>query len=229
VWLEETAKGEFDATGRVVRLKGLTRDTTRRKQAAERQDMLIAELDHRVKNVLARVAVVAMHTRQSNRTIDEFVKALDGRLRSMAAAHALLSRSRWCGVGLTDLFRRQLAPYTTDANTVISGPDVMLTPAETQALAMVIHELVTNAAKYGALSSPDGNVSVTWDVPSADSKILTITWREVGGPPVAGPVQSSYGSTLVRDLIPHELDGVVDLTFPTEGACCKIAIPLERK
>ncbi len=226
VWLEETAKGEFDATGRLVRVKGLTRDITRRKRAEERQDLLIAELDHRVKNVLARVAVVAMHTRQSNRTIDEFVNALDGRLRSMAAAHALLSRSRWCGVGLTDLIRFQLAPYTNDANTLISGPDVMLTPAETQALAMVIHELVTNAAKYGALSSPDGKVSVSWDVAKADPATLTITWRELGGPPVAAPIQSSYGSCLVRDLIPHELDGAVDLTFPTEGACCKVTIPL---
>src|SRR5258705_1383485 len=130
-----------------------------RRQAEARQDLLIAELDHRVKNVLARVAVIAMHTRQSSMTIDEFVQALDGRIQSMSAAHSLLSQSRWGGVGLTDLIRRQLAPYTTDANTQIRGPEVMLTAAETQAVAMVIHELVTNAAKYGALSSSDGRVS----------------------------------------------------------------------
>jgi PAS domain S-box-containing protein len=229
VWLEETAKGEFDPAGRCVRLKGLTRDITRRKRAEERQDLLISELDHRVKNALARVAVVAMHTRQSNRTMDEFIKALDGRLRSMAAAHALLSQSRWCGVGLTDLIRRQLAPYTTDANTMISGPDVMLTPAETQALAMVIHELVTNAAKYGALSSPEGRVLVGWHLTGPGSGILTITWRELGGPAVAAPLNASYGSSLIRDLIRHELDGAVDLTFPAAGACCNIAIPLERR
>jgi PAS domain S-box-containing protein len=228
-WLEETARGVFDATGRLVCIKGLTRDITRRKRSEERQDLLIAELDHRVKNVLARVAVVAMHTRQSNRTMDDFVRALDGRIQSMAAAHALLSQSRWYGAGLTDLIRRQLAPYATDANTRISGPEVMLTAAETQALAMVIHELVTNAAKYGALSSPAGSVSVHWDLAGADSSILTIRWREIGGPPVAAPVQCSYGRSLIRDLIPHELDGAVDLTFPSEGACCKIAIPLERK
>jgi PAS domain S-box-containing protein len=228
VWLEETAKGEFDGAGRFVRLKGLTRDITRRKRAEERQDLLMAELDHRVKNALARVAVVAMHSRRGHRTVDEFVRALDGRLKSMAAAHALLSRSRWCGVGLTDLVRRQLAPYATDANVTISGPDVMLMPAETQAIAMVIHELVTNAAKYGALSSPDGRVSVSWDLGPV-SAILTIVWREHGGPPVAAPVRASYGSSLIRDLIPHELDGVVDLTFPAEGVCCKITIPLERR
>jgi PAS domain S-box-containing protein len=229
VWLEETAKGVFDATGRLVRIKGLTRDITRRKHAEERQDLLMAELDHRVKNVLARVAVVAMHTRQSNKTMDDFVKALDGRIQSMAAAHALLSRSRWSGVGLTDLIRRQLAPYTTDANTRISGPDVMLTAVETQALAMVIHELVTNAAKYGALSSPAGSVAVGWDLTGADSPILTITWRESDGPPVAVPVHGNYGSSLIRELIPHELDGTVDLSFRSDGACCKISIPLERK
>jgi two-component sensor histidine kinase len=105
----------------------------------------------------------------------------------------------------------------------------MLTPAETQALAMVIHELVTNAAKYGALSSPQGCVSVLWDLTSARPATLTITWREVGGPPVLTPLHASYGSSLIRDLIPHELDGAVDLTFPHEGACCTIAIRLERR
>ena len=228
VWLEETARGEFDPRGNLVRIKGLTRDITQRKRAEERQDLLIAELDHRVKNVLARVAVVTMYTRQGHRSVDEFVKALDGRLQSMSAAHALLSHSRWCGVGLTDLIHRQLAPYTSDANTTISGPDVMLTPAETQALAMVMHELVTNAAKYGALSTPEGRVSVTWDIAGARPSTLTITWRERGGPPITVAHDASYGSRLIRDLIPHELDGDVELTFPIEGACCTIAIRLDR-
>lgn len=226
VWLTEIARAEFDTAGRFVHLKGLTRDITRRKQSEKRQDLLIAELDHRVKNVLARVAAVAMHTRQRSGTADEFVKALDARIQSMASAHALLSQSRWHGVGLGNLIRRQLAPYTTGANTTISGPDIMLTASETQAVAMVVHELATNAAKYGALSSRDGSVSVTWDRAHADA-ILTITWRELGGPPIAFPVQLGYGGRLIRDLIPHELGGAVDLTFPSAGACCKIEIPLE--
>ncbi len=161
-WLEETSRAEFDTTGRLMRVKGLTRDITRRKQSEKRQDLLSAELDHRVKNVLARVAAVVRHTRRRSGTTDEFVNALDGRIQSIAAAHALLSQSRWSGVGLTDLIQHQLAPYTTDANTTISGPEVMLTSGETQAVAMVIHELVTNAAKHGALSSLDGRVLVSW-------------------------------------------------------------------
>jgi hypothetical protein len=92
---------------------------------------------------------------------------------------------------------------------------------------MVIHELVTNAAKHGALSSPDGSVSVSWDWSSVNAaEVLAITWNELGGPPIAAPVQSGYGSSLIRDLIPYELGGSVDLTFPSDGACCKIEIPL---
>jgi len=142
------------------------------------------------------------------------------------AVHALLSQSRWSGVKLSDLVRQQLGPYTTDANTTISGAEVVLASAQTQAVAMVIHELVTNAAKHGALSSPDGKVSVSWDRTGADAAaILTITWREFGGPPIAAPVPG-YGLSLIRDLIPHELGGTVDLTFPTDGVCCKIGITL---
>jgi two-component sensor histidine kinase len=200
------------------------------RQAEARQDLLIAELDHRVKNVLARVTAVATQTRQPGGTIDGFIRVLHGRIQSMAAAHSLLSKNRWDSVGLTDLIRRQLAPYATEANTQIGGPEVMLTAAETQAVAMVIHELVTNAAKHGALSSPDGRISVTWDLTGTDGATnLTITWRELGGPPIATPVQSGYGSSLIRDLIPHELGGTVELIFPSEGPRCTIEIPIGRR
>jgi PAS domain S-box-containing protein len=229
VWLEQTAKGEFDLTGRLTRMRGLTLDITERKHAEERQDLLIAELDHRVKNVLARVAVVAMQTREGSSTMDQFVKALEGRIQSMAAAHSLLSQSRWQGVGLNDLVRDQLAPYAMEANAKISGPNIMLSAAATQAAAMVLHELVTNAAKYGALSTPNGAVSVNWDKSSNErgSTNVTIIWRELGGPPVTAPAQASFGATLIRDLIPYELGGKVDLVFGTDGLSCRIEIPFE--
>ncbi len=229
VWLEEASRAEFDAAGHFLRLKGLTLDITERKQAEEHQGMLVAELDHRVKNVLARVAVVAMFTREGSSSMDEFVQALDRRIQSMADAHALLSQSRWHGVGLTDLVRSQLAPYATSANMTVGGPEVTLSAAATQAAAMVLHELVSNAVKYGALSTPDGRVAVEWDRrPGEDAKArLAIAWREVGGPPIVAPPQLGYGTGLIRDLIPHELGGTVDLVFASDGLCCTIEIPLE--
>jgi PAS domain S-box-containing protein len=230
VWLEQTAKGEFDSAGRLTHLRGLTLDITERKHAEARQDLLVAELDHRVKNVLARVAVVAMQTREGSSTMDEYMKALEGRIHSMAAAHSLLSQSRWQGVGLNDLVRDQLAPYAMAANAKVSGPNIMLSAAATQAVAMVLHELVTNAAKYGALSTPNGSVSVNWDKSSNEpgSTKVTIVWRERRGPRVKAPARSSFGSSLIRDLIPHELGGAVDLAFEPEGVSCRIEIPLER-
>jgi two-component sensor histidine kinase len=201
-----------------------------RRHDKQQRDLLIAELDHRVKNVLARVAAVVKHADGRSRTTEQFVRSVDGRIQSLAAAHSLLSKSRWCGVGLVDLLRRQLAPYTTDANLSLNGPDIILTPPETQTLAMVVHELVTNAAKYGALSNPAGNVSVSWDCTGVDLKaVLRILWRETGGPPILTAVQSSYGSSLIRDLIPYELGGTVELTFLRDGTCCKIEIPLKRR
>jgi PAS domain S-box-containing protein len=230
VWLEETARAEFDGTGHFVRLRGLTVDITDRKHAQTRQDLLIAELDHRVKNVLARVAVVARRTREGSSSMAEFVRALDGRIHSMAAAQSLLSQSRWQGVGLADLVRDQLAPYATDANAKIKGPNIVLTAAATQSLAMVLHELVTNAAKYGALSAPDGQVSVTWERFSGEGEPpkLIMIWRETGGPLAAAPLESGFGTNLIRDLLPHELGGTVDLSFGAEGLCCTIEVPVER-
>ena len=229
MWLEETATAEFDAAGKCVRIKGLTLDITERKRADEHQRLLVAELDHRVKNVLARVAVVAMCTRQGSSTMDEFVQALDQRIQSMAVAHALLSRVNWQGVRVTDIVRHQLAPYATKSNTTACGPDVALTAAATEALAMVLHELVTNASKYGALSVPEGRVSVSWECRNSGdaAAVLIIVWRETGGPPTSAPSQYGYGTSLICDLIPHELGGAVDLAFSSDGVSCTIEIPLK--
>jgi PAS domain S-box-containing protein len=231
IWLEESSIAEFDPTGRLVGLKGLTVEITERKQSDERQGLLIAELDHRVKNLLARVAVISSYTRLGSSSVDEFVQVLDRRIHSMAAAHSLLSQNRWNGVNLADLVDSQLAPYATAANMTIAGPDVTLGPTVTQAVAMALHELVTNAVKYGALSSPNGHVSVKWNRQPADgaSTRVKIEWRENGGPPVAPPAKSGYGTSLIREMIPHELGGAVDLAFVTEGVCCEIDVPLEQR
>jgi PAS domain S-box-containing protein len=226
VWLEETAKAEFDAMGRPTRLKGLTLDVTARKQSEEQQSLLIAALDDRVKNLLARVTVVAKETRRSSNSLDGYVPALEGRIQSMADSHALLSQNRWEGVNLAELVRCQLAPHATDVNATIDGPDVTLTVAQTQALAMVLHELTTNAAKYGALSTPHGRVEVSWSRgPREDAANLLIEWREIGGPAVAASPNCRYGVSIIRDLIPRELGGSVDLVFASGGVRCKIEFP----
>src|SRR5262249_22005975 len=190
-------------------------------------ELLVAELDHRVKNILAQVAVVAVSTRQGSHSIDGFLRSLDGRIQSMAAAHTLLSKSGWQSVGLDALVRNQLAPYATGTNLTINGTDHILNPAETQAVAKVLHELVTNAAKHGALSIPGGHVSVKWDrKPNGDGTNLSIVWQELAGPTVKSEAQSGYGTNLIRNLIPHELGGMVDLVFASDGVSCRIEIPI---
>jgi len=224
----ELAIGEVDVAGTKI-YTGIVRDITERKRTEGHQALLVAELDHRVKNILAQVAVVASSTRQGSRSIDEFLRSLDGRIQSMAAAHSLLSKSGWQSAGLNTLVRNQLAPYATGANVTISGTDIALPPAKIQAVARVLHELATNAAKYGALSIPGGQVSVSWDCkPDGKPTKLTLIWREFSGPPVASEIQSSYGIDLIRNLIPHELGGMVDLEFPAEGVSCKIEFPFEQ-
>ena len=228
VWLEETAKAEFDEVGALVRLKGLTLDVTARKRYADEQSVLIAALDNHVKNMLARVALIAKDMRKGGSSLDEYIQALDRRIISMAKCHALLSQNHWNGVDLTELIRNQLAPNATDANTTINGPDVTLTIAETQALAMVLHELVTNAAKYGALSTPHGRVEVKWNLGSnEDPANLSIAWSEIGGPAVPVSPTCKYGVSIIRDLIPTELGGSIDLDFHSGGVCCKIEIPIK--
>jgi two-component sensor histidine kinase len=195
----------------------------------QHQRRLIAELDHRVKNVLAQVDGAVTSTSEGSRSIKDFIRSVRGRIHSMAAAHTLLSECSWHSVALDNLVLAELAPYATNTNVKVTGTEVMLSSAETQALAKVLHELATNAAKYGALSIPGGEVSVSWNrKPNGQKATLILEWRELGGPPVASKIQSSYGTDLIRSLIPHELGGRVDLSLLKEGVNCRIEFPLEQ-
>ncbi len=220
---------ELDAAGNVEGWIASLLDVTERKRAEDHQAKLVAELDHRVKNILAQVAAVATSTRRGSRSIDEFLGSLDGRIRSMAIAHTLLSETGWRSVGLNVLAGKLLAPYCTGTNVTISGTDVVLDAAEIQAVARVLHELATNAAKYGALSIPGGQVSLNWGLrPNGAATNLDLVWRELDGPPVGSEHPSSYGTTLIRNLIPHELGGAVDLVFAKDGVNCRIEIPVRQ-
>jgi two-component sensor histidine kinase len=188
---------------------------------------LISELDHRVKNVLATVCSIIGQTRQGSTTFSEFVVGLDRRIRSLANTHDLLSRTRWHGVALAEIVQREFAPYGPD-NSDVRGPSVTLKAEAAQAVAMVLHELTTNAAKFGAFSKRSGRVLFKWWWQQNEvGPRLVIEWKEVGGPPVAEPSRPGYGSAVVRELIPFELDGTVDLAFAKDGLRCRLEIPAD--
>jgi PAS domain S-box-containing protein len=225
-WIERRDSIAYDDDGRPERVVGVNIDVTGRKRAEERQRLLVAELDHRVKNTLATVSAVISHTGQGSRSATDFAEVLEGRLRSMAATHELLGAHWWQGVSLPELVRRELAPYATPLNTKVTGPDVVLRPEAGQAMAMVLHELATNAAKYGALSTKHGRVSIRWEWQLNGHPLrLVLEWQEFGGPPVVVPEKTGFGTSTIRDLIPFEFGGSVDLAFASTGVQCRLELP----
>ena len=226
-WVESRCFITYNGSGHPHRVVGVNIDIAERKRVEERQRTLLAELDHRVKNALSTVSAVVSHTRQGSRSIADFVRALDGRIRSMASTHELLSYYGWEGVSLMELVRRELAPYAARNNTMVNGPGVLLRPEAGQAMAMVLHELATNAKKYGALSTENGRVSIGWHrrLNGHPRSHLVFEWQEIGGPPVLALGKSSYGTSTIRDLIPYEFGGTADLVLAPEGVRCRLELP----
>jgi PAS domain S-box-containing protein len=226
-WVETRCFVSYDAEGNPTRVVGVTIDITERKQAEVHLRALNAELDHRVKNVLATVGAVAAHTLDASQSMDHFVAALHGRLGSLALTHELLSDRGWSGIPLAELLRRELAPYVSD-NAALAGPEVKLRAEATQAIGMVLHELVTNAAKYGALSTKAGQVSVRWSLQAKGrSPGLVIEWQEAGGPSVHPQTKAGYGTRVITDLVTYELGGSSDLEMCRDGVRCLLNIPVK--
>jgi two-component sensor histidine kinase len=226
-WIERRGIISYGEDGRPERVVAVTIDVTERKRAEQHQRALNAELDHRVKNVLATVSAIIAQTQEASNSRAEFVTGLNSRINSLSRTHELLSESMWRGASLAEIVRRELAPYTR-GNTEAKGPSVRLKAETTQALATVLHELTTNAVKYGALSNRSGRVSVRWRWKQNGSHDrLLIEWQETGGPPVLAPNRSSYGTSIIRELIPFEFGGAADLSFATEGIRCRLEIPGE--
>jgi PAS domain S-box-containing protein len=192
-WIEQRSLIDYDADGRPRRVFGVNIDMTDRKRDEEHKTLLVAELDHRVKNVLAVVSALLARSRDCSGATAELVAALDGRIKSLATAHELLSGRKWQGLSLGELIERELAPYVTRGNVSADGPDVVLQAEAGQALAMVVHELVTNAAKYGALSADGGRVSVRWRLApeNGSGAHLALDWQESDGPCVCPPRASA--------------------------------------
>jgi PAS domain S-box-containing protein len=212
--------------GRVARLSGVTVDITERKAAEERQALLAREVDHRARNALAVVQSIVRLTRASS--VEEHVTAVEGRIRALARAHTLLSQSRWQGADLASLVEEELAPYRSSERdrVVAHGPDIVLEPSTAQTLALALHELATNAAKYGPLSKPSGRVELAWDVRPGT---LVLDWTESGGPAIEPPRTKGYGTRVISASIERQLGGSARFEWRREGLRCMLAIPRSDK
>jgi two-component system CheB/CheR fusion protein len=206
-----------------------SRDVTQREAMQMRQQLLLGELTHRVKNTLAVVQSIAHQTEISSRSPAEFVERFSGRLLALANAHGVLVQSDWQGADLTALTRVQLQPYTADRQERlrIDGPTVSLPPDLATPFSLVLHELATNAAKYGALAQSSGNVSVTWRLPALNGqRALHLVWRESGGPAPVGLQPPGLGTRLIENAIPG---AIVRREFPASGLVCTIELPLSEE
>jgi two-component sensor histidine kinase/DNA-binding response OmpR family regulator len=219
-WCIGTAAAGLDRDGRVVRVSGVTVDITDRKEAEERQSLLAREVDHRARNALAVIQSIIRLTRANN--VEDYVAAIEGRIKALARAHTLLSDSRWNGADLTTLVAEELAPYRTGDKIVMQGPDISLQPSTAQGLALALHELATNAAKHGALSSEHGKVTLTWEL---QPQALVLNWIESGGPEIASPSARSFGLRVIRASIEQQLDGEAAFDWNPSGLRCSFAIP----
>ena len=198
----------------------------KRRHAEEQQRILLRELNHRMKNSFAAVRSIAAQTLSHAEDQEEFQRAFDGRLDALARASTLLIADSWQSTDLRSLIEATLEPFRTEQNLRLHGPYVTLRSEATFTLGLVMHELATNAAKYGAFSAPEGRVEIAWAVQGAEAPRLILDWTEHGGPPAEEPVRRGFGRSLIERSVAYELDGSAELTFPPAGVRCRIEVPL---
>lgn len=218
-WILARARAFNTGDAEAPRVLGTLLDITDRKSAESHQQLLMAELDHRVKNILANVAAIARLSSSNAVSVASFASALDGRIHAMSAAHDLLRQSSWTGVDLHELVQGALAPFRSrsDNDIVVEGDRVRLTSKFGQSMALVLHELVTNAVKHGALSKPGGRVSVDWArIVTPDGDKIRFSWRESGGPPCTKPERNGFGLAVIRSAA-SECGGIAEMNFAPEG------------
>jgi PAS domain S-box-containing protein len=227
-WVASHGIVVIDETGRPVRMVGVVRDITARKQAETRQKLLLDELNHRVKNTLLTVQSVAMQMARETRSPELFYQAFKARLIALSKAHDLLTRGAWKGAPLQELLQQTVAAYSQEGEPRVSmsGPAIWLKPNVAVGLAMAFQELATNAAKHGALSVPGGRVAVEWQTAAPDTDAVEIRWTERGGPPVTSPRRRGFGSRLLERGLAYEFKAAVRLDFAPSGLQCVIRLPL---
>lgn len=226
-WIRNRSQVGVDALGRADRITGVAVDVTERKQGEEQVQLLLHEVNHRAKNLLAMVQAIARRTMASGSA--DFMESFDQRLRALAACQDILVRSEWKDVSLEDLVRSQLAPFGPElgARVSLAGPSVELSADAAQALGMALHELATNAVKYGALSTSTGAVAIAWDwkVQRGAAAMFELSWRERNGPLVSKPKQRGFGSTVIETVVSKGLSGEVTLDFASSGLTWSLACP----
>jgi len=223
---------ERDDAGKPTLVFGVTYDISERKSTEQRQRTLLRELNHRVKNTLATVQALATQTVRHSREPGEFLKAFSSRLQALGLAHGMLSDREWRGIGIRELVQREVSPFDDKARPriVITGEDVLLSPDQALGLGLTMHELASNAVKYGALSVPEGEVELSWTVSGRhDKRRLLVKWREMGGPRVAPPDRQGFGSILIRRSLAKVLSSAVRHEFAPEGVSAEIELPLEQQ
>ena len=223
-WCVCSAAASTDRGGRVVRVSGVTIDITERKRAEERQNLLAREVDHRAKNALALAQSIVRLTRAGN--LKDYVQAVEGRISALARVHTILSLSNWQGAEIGRLVDEEISPYATGAQIELYGPELQLEPATAQTLALAVHELITNSAKYGALSAHTGRIKIQWEV---RPELLELVWEERDGPEVAMPTSRGFGTRSVIASIESQLGGRADFDWRVEGLVCRLAVPLGSK
>jgi two-component sensor histidine kinase len=209
-----------DSEGKLIGAINMLIDITERKQAENRQKTLVDELNHRVKNTLATVQSLSMQTARYSDSLQDFSHRYEKRLMGLARAHDLLTTRHWENAPLDFLAREVLVPLAGESGerVKIAGPSVTLNPRAALSLTMVLTELVTNAAKYGALRSEGGSLALTWQVHESDDRtLLDMTWQEHGGPAVEAPTRRGFGTRLIERCIERDLSGEIDLVFDPQG------------
>jgi PAS domain S-box-containing protein len=206
-----------------VHTRCFTRDITERKESEAQIAILAREAEHRAKNILATVQAT-VHLTQSD-TAEGLKAAIQGRIQALASVHRLFVESRWTGAELHSIASEELSPYRQDdgVRVRIDGPKLLLEPNTAQAIAVTLHELSTNAAKYGALSIPEGKVHVEWS--QAKDGNLTLRWTEAGGPPVKPPIRRGFGTRVLDTMIRGQLKGEMRVDWRAEGLVCEITLP----